>query len=1516
MLYLDGLMLSIRKIPGYPVISRYIKSSYQNDPVRSVIELLLIFFIIRYIFSTRYSPEKNNYVKLSEKEIDDLVDEWIPENLVSDLTEIEKLEIEKIPVIIGSTGSKIRLTSFPTRTIINLSSYNFLNFISSELLQKKAIEALRKYGVGACGPPGFYGTQDVHMVLEQMLANFLGTESAILYSQTYSTISSVIPAFSKRGDILVVDRGVNFAIQKGIQISRSTIRWFDHNDFSSLENVLEDIRIDQMMSHRPLARRFIIVEGLSETFGDICNLAKIIELKKKYKYRLILDESWSFGTLGKSGRGVTEYYGCDPQDVDILVGSLSTCLCSGGGFCAGTVEIVDHQRITGASYVFSAALPASLAVIASQAILMLQQPSSTDYFTALRKNSNIFRSIIEMNEFIDISSHKDSPIIIFRIKNEFLEKYAWSFEETEGVLQEIVDECLNNGVLIMRVKKINSQEIWKFVPSIRICINIGLSKKEIEKSAIIVKSMISKLLSQFYRHILSLRDVLKYRFKNYDEEWLKRIENLPILSSLLDGCIVCFNEKHKMSPLEFNITKIVSSQTEVVNSVIRRIFMKSRGKPANIISQGYRRGNDTIQTATTGAFGDAIVNYFPNSHVTFLRSDNWETLLQFVSVGDRFMVDLLLETSMFMALPQDNYFQFCGIPLHELSPLISLKRCFLTKSYANKSKINFSMLYDNSNKSKIRKFDDIEFPVITSSNNSLVNIRSRNEIMIIRSKIFYARPMYNSHNKILFGLYPLTRFNDSTNLLHSISLLVDIFPRQFHLHSVFTSIVDRKDTVQFLKDCTVKKCYFDINTLDTSQSYIDCHYELLDNHLNIRNTQMDVDFIGMTTPYSHVSRFLIAIIKKIIPKGFYGSDSNFENILDSINTFVRMRRFESISLHSLMHSLKVKTVSWLEFNNNCRMSLWDFQKRISIFSELIYWTFDSLIIPLIRSHFYVTESSVYRNKVLYFRHDIWKSLSEPQIYRIKSLMFSDLSLVNLKDVSSDFYLGYSYIRLLPKEIGVRPIINLKKKQIREKLDVGNKRFKKITFMPSINSMLNTVFYERSSDYLGSSLFSINDIYRSIKMFKKYIINNHLQKKRLYFAKVDIKNCFDTIDQDKVLELVVKNLKEDEYILRRFVLITSNFGKFNKKFITRANSSDNLCYFKKFADDISHLYRHSVIVDQVVYSFKDRDDIVKLLYKHVKGNLIGKKFYKQLKGIPQGSILSTMLCAYFYGNLEKKCLEFIQQPNTILLRLVDDFLLISLDKTIAKKFLELGYPEYNCYVNPDKSLVNFEVNVNGFKVNRLLGRREFPYCGNLINMVTLDVKKDYSRLSGKGMLYNDLFCISIDLFSDIDHTLTIEYSHTPGNAILIKLFQLLKLSAHPLFMDTDFNSYYTVLLNIYTSFVFCAMKMHRYIKMMKGQRPNQNKILIFIEECSTFMLSYLKSRELTALKAKCSVNFGHVKWLAFYAFWKIFRKKQTLYPEVLFKLNLYLSSVKKRRDLKVISKIISPQNLESFNAFVY
>jgi serine palmitoyltransferase len=157
---------------------------------------------------------------------------------------------------------------------MNLASYNYYNFVANETLKEKAIQTLRTYGVGPCGPPGFYGTQDVHMKTEADVAAHLGASACIIYAQSFSTISSVIPSFSKRGDIIVADKAVNFAVRKGMQISRSTVRWYEHNDMEDLEKVLQKVVKEQ--AKKPLTRRFIITEGLFENIGDVVNLPKIV----------------------------------------------------------------------------------------------------------------------------------------------------------------------------------------------------------------------------------------------------------------------------------------------------------------------------------------------------------------------------------------------------------------------------------------------------------------------------------------------------------------------------------------------------------------------------------------------------------------------------------------------------------------------------------------------------------------------------------------------------------------------------------------------------------------------------------------------------------------------------------------------------------------------------------------------------------------------------------------------------------------------------------------------------------------------------------------------------------------------------------------------------------------------------------------------------------------------------------------------------------------------------------------
>lgn len=129
------------------------------------------------------------------------------------------------------------------------------------------------------------------MKTEADLASCLGTEACIVYAQAFSTISSVIPAFSKRGDIIVADKAVNYAIRKGLQICRSTIRWYEHNDMEDLERVLQKVVKEQ--ARRPLTRRFIVTEGLFETVGDAVDLPKLVRNSMSFETPLMRSRSSS-----------------------------------------------------------------------------------------------------------------------------------------------------------------------------------------------------------------------------------------------------------------------------------------------------------------------------------------------------------------------------------------------------------------------------------------------------------------------------------------------------------------------------------------------------------------------------------------------------------------------------------------------------------------------------------------------------------------------------------------------------------------------------------------------------------------------------------------------------------------------------------------------------------------------------------------------------------------------------------------------------------------------------------------------------------------------------------------------------------------------------------------------------------------------------------------------------------------------------------------------------------------------
>ena len=199
----------------------------------------------------------------------------------------------------------------------------------------------------------------------------------------------------------------------------------------------------------------------------------------------------------------------------------------------------------------------------------------------------------------------------------------------------------------------------------------------------------------------------------------------------------------------------------------------------------------------------------------------------------------------------------------------------------------------------------------------------------------------------------------------------------------------------------------------------------------------------------------------------------------------------------------------------------------------------------------------------------------------------------------------------------------------------------------------------------------------------------------------------------------------------------NLVKPIRKWTALAKAPDDFQSFEEELESELAVGRKSTIfIETVVNQFRDTDDLMNLLAEHVQRNMvkIGKKFYRQKEGIPQGSVLSSLLCNYFYADLEAHHLSFLQDESSLLLRLIDDFLLITTDRSHAKQFLQImhdGLPAYGVRVNPDKTLTNFEAFINGKKISRLVGSDGFPYCGSFINTKTLDISRDRERRKDMG-----------------------------------------------------------------------------------------------------------------------------------------------------------------------------------------
>ncbi|XP_051951436.1 serine palmitoyltransferase 2-like isoform X1 [Xyrauchen texanus] len=300
--------------------------------------------------------------------------------------------------------------------VINMGSYNYLGFAeNSGTCADAASECTLMYGVGVSSTRHEIGNLDKHEKLEKLVARFLGVESSMVFGMGFATNSMNIPALTGKGCLILSDELNHASLVLGARLSGSTIRVFKHNNMQSLEKLLWDAIVHgQPRTHRPWKKILILVEGIYSMEGSIVRLPEVIALKKKYKAYLYLDEAHSIGALGARGRGVVDYFGLDPADVDIMMGTFTKSFGAAGGYIGGKKELIDYLRSHSHSGVYATSMspPVTQQITTSMKCIMGKDGTTLgqERLRQLSENTTYFRRRLHEMGFI-IYGNNDSPVV-------------------------------------------------------------------------------------------------------------------------------------------------------------------------------------------------------------------------------------------------------------------------------------------------------------------------------------------------------------------------------------------------------------------------------------------------------------------------------------------------------------------------------------------------------------------------------------------------------------------------------------------------------------------------------------------------------------------------------------------------------------------------------------------------------------------------------------------------------------------------------------------------------------------------------------------------------------------------------------------------------------------------------------------------------------------------------------------------------------------------------------------------
>ena len=263
----------------------------------------------------------------------------------------------------GTAGATSRIDG---RERINFASYNYLGFSGDARVNRAACDAVERYGTSVSASRVVSGERPIHAELERALAEAYAVEDAVAFVSGHATNVSTLGYLMGPKDLILHDEYIHNSSLVGAQLSGAKRIPFAHNDADALDALLT--------RHRgQFERVLIVIEGLYSMDGDVPDLPRFLEIKRRHRAWLMVDEAHSFGVLGERGLGLREHFGIDSRDVDIWMGTLSKSLAGCGGYIAGCRELVETLRYLAPGFLYSVGLPAQVAAPSLAALEIMQQ---------------------------------------------------------------------------------------------------------------------------------------------------------------------------------------------------------------------------------------------------------------------------------------------------------------------------------------------------------------------------------------------------------------------------------------------------------------------------------------------------------------------------------------------------------------------------------------------------------------------------------------------------------------------------------------------------------------------------------------------------------------------------------------------------------------------------------------------------------------------------------------------------------------------------------------------------------------------------------------------------------------------------------------------------------------------------------------------------------------------------------------------------------------------------------------